>query len=719
MSARPTGAGGVRAADGSPAAAPAGTTVGDVRLALHAPPLLTPFNAAGVLTAADVHVAARLGRLAGETDQRVLLAVALAVRAVRAGSVCVRLDDLGAFAIPETEDTPAPASAAGPDPVGDTAATATATATASPTAAAAAGVLPWPEPGGWAAAVAASPLVAAGVDGPVDRPVRWVGERLYLDRYWRDELLVRRAVDGRLAGSVPGTPPGTPSGTAPRTPSQASPFASASTAPATPPGAPSPIPPGAVAADRLSAVVHRLFPAAGDDRQRLAAATAVLSRLTVLTGGPGTGKTTTVARVLAVLQEVAGPGLRIALAAPTGKAAARLQEAVRDAVASFADADRERVGAPEATTVHRLLGWQPGTSTRFRHGAHHHLPHDVVVVDETSMVSLPLMARLLEALRPEARLVLVGDPDQLASVEAGAVLGDLVGRPPVAAAVPSVEPFVPGDLTGQEREQLRNGVVRLTIVHRQDHGSAILPLAAAVRAGDADRALAVLRAGDPSVTFTAVGERLTEEEVAPVRADAEAAGAALVAAARAGDAAGALEALSAHRLMLAHRRGPAGVARWAALVEEWVSAAAGPDPRPASAPQAGTPWYPGRPLLVTANDRETGLYNGDTGVLVADGDGGVVAVFGDPADPLRVRPHRLPPVETVHAMTVHRGQGSQFRKVSIILPPATSPLLTRELLYTAVTRAREAVHVVGTAEAVRVAVGRPVRRASGLREPLT
>ncbi|WP_448070565.1 exodeoxyribonuclease V subunit alpha [Georgenia yuyongxinii] len=632
---------------------PAGASA-EARLALRATPLLGLFNVAGVLAAADVHVATRLGRLAGERDEAVLLAVALAVRAVRAGSVCVRLDDLEALAVPEAED-------------------------AVPT-----GPLPWPERRGWAAAVQASPLVAVGVDGAADRPVRWVDGRLYLDRYWRDELRVRRAADARLASPIG----------------------------------------GAIAADRLAGAVQRLFPATADVRQRLAAATAVRSRLTVLTGGPGTGKTTTVARVLAVLQDVAGPGLRIALAAPTGKAAARLQEAVRQEVAQFDAVDQDRVGTPEATTLHRLLGWRPDSSTRFRHDVRHHLPHDVVVVDETSMVSLPLMARLLEALRPEARLLLVGDPDQLASVEAGAVLGDLVGRPPVAGGLPeAVDAFAAADLTVGEREQLGNGVVRLTTVYRQESGSQILPLAAAIRDGDADEALAVLRAGGRSVEFVEMaGDRLTEPEMQQVRGDAEEAGAALIRAARAGDAAGALRALERHRLMLAHRRGPAGVAHWAALVEGWVAEADRPD---GSSPTTGTSaqgpaslWYPGRPLLVTANDRESGLYNGDTGVIVADGDGGVIAVFGDPDAPMRVRPHRLPPVESVHAMTVHRGQGSQFGHVSLILPPATSPLLTRELLYTAVTRAQKLVRVVGTEEAVRAAVGRPVRRASGLREPL-
>ena len=632
---------------------------GDPRLAVGVPAWLAAFNAARVVSATDLRVALRLGRLTGEQDERVLLAVALAVRAVRSGSVCVRLDDLGPLRLPEDEEA----------------------------ARAEAEHLPWPDDAPWAEAVARSPLVAAGVDGPADRPARWVAGMLYLDRYWRDELAVRRDVDGRLA--APDLP---------------------------------------VDDARLDAALTRLFPAEQDARQRLAAAHAAHRRLTVLTGGPGTGKTTTVARLLAVLHDAAapgaGPGLRVALAAPTGKAAARLQEAVREVVTGFGPADRERVGAPVASTLHRLLGYRPGSSTRFRHDAHHHLPHDVVVVDETSMVALPLMARLLEALRPDARLVLVGDPDQLASVEAGAVLGDLVHRapllgPPAAPAVTAQADAALADAPAPEagevddRAALGNGVVRLRTVHRQHSDSAILPLAAAVRHGDADQVLALLREEHASVQFLETdADDVDDAVLAAVRHDAVEAGTRLVEAARAGDAAGALTALAAHRVMVAHRRGPAGRGRWAAQVEAWVEEATGHH-------ATESPWVAGRPLLVTTNDAEVGLYNGDTGVLVAEGDGaGVVAAFGDPRAPLRVRTHRLPPVETVHAMTVHRAQGSQFDRVTLVLPPATSPLLTRELLYTAVTRAQTFVRVVGSEAAVRAAVTTAVQRASGLRSPL-
>ncbi|WP_199422506.1 exodeoxyribonuclease V subunit alpha [Actinotalea solisilvae] len=614
----------------------------DARLALRASPLLRTFNVAGLLSAADVHVAQRLGRLAREPDETVQLAVALAVRGVRSGSVCVELDE---------------------------AATLTAEAEVE---GGVADDLPWPEPRAWREAIERSPLVAVGPYGHEDRPVRWVDGRLYLDRYWRDEQVVRAEIDARLA------------------------------APAL-----------AVDPSALRGSVERLFPRDVDERQRLAGVTCAVSPLTVLTGGPGTGKTTTVARILAILQEVAGEGagrprLRVALAAPTGKAAARLKEAVQLEVGRLGQTDHDRVGDLEATTIHRLLGWRPGSSTRFRHDRSRRLPHDVVVVDETSMVSLPLMARLLEALRPHTRLLLVGDPDQLASVEAGAVLGDLVRRaaagdgplPAVEAALP-----LPAAFPAEDHAALRHGVVRLTVNHRFE-GLELAALAAAIRDGRVDETIALLRSGHPSITWVDTEGTLTPAHLTGLHDDVRAAGSALLAAARAGDAPAALRALEQHRLLLAHRRGPAGVAHWAEVAEAWV---AEPD-----APDQQGPWPLGLPLLVTTNDRDSGLFNGDTGVVIADEAGARVAVFGDPDRPLRISPHRLPAVVPVHAMTVHRAQGSQFARVSLVLPPATSPLLTRQLLYTAATRAREAVRLLGSEDAVRVAVGREIRRASGL-----
>jgi exodeoxyribonuclease V alpha subunit len=310
------------------------------------------------------------------------------------------------------------------------------------------------------------------------------------------------------------------------------------------------------------------------------------------------------------------------------------------------------------------------------------------------MVSLTMMARLLAAVRPQARLVLVGDPDQLASVEAGAVLGDLAradGRPEPALDAALAELGLPGGV--------RNGVVTLDHVWR--FGGAIADLARAVQVGAAEAAVDLLTCGYHDLEFTGPGE------LDAVRADVLATGRALATAARAGDATAALTALERHRVLCAHRHGPYGVTRWTADIDRWLPGRGGEE----------SPWYPGRPVLVTANDYDTGLFNGDTGVVVSGPDGPRVA-FARGGPPTLYPPSRLSDVVTVHAMTVHRGQGSQFRRVTVVLPPAESPLLTRELLYTAITRAREHVRVIGTADAVRAAVERPVSRASGLRHRL-
>ncbi|MFD4180350.1 exodeoxyribonuclease V subunit alpha [Rhodococcus sp. NPDC058514] len=617
----------------------------DVRVAQRGKGALREFNEAGVLAAADVHVALRLSALAGEQSEAVQLATALAVRAVRLGSVCLDLAKIREVHVDERWDEEC-------EPV-DLAA------------------LPWPRDEEVAAALRASPLIVGGVAGPL-RPLRLVdtddGGLLYLERYFRQEETIRRVLDER-AGVHPMVDEGA-----------------------------------------LTAGLGELFlregggPSDAPDRQRIAAAVAATHATSVIVGGPGTGKTHTVARVLALLTRQPGPTPRIGLAAPTGKAAARLQESVRD--------QADGLGLPStmtAMTLHRMLGWMRGG--RFRFNASNHLPYDVIVVDETSMVSLTMMCRLLEALRPDTRLVLVGDPDQLTSVDAGAVLADLVARPvsrvenPVLARVVGADLDASDDpdeaaLSEGERDRLRGGVVRLSRGRR--FGGAIARLAVAVRDADEDTVLAILRDGSEEVSF--VGP----DELAALRTDVVRTAAAVTEAAVAGDALAALRHSEAHRLLCAHRAGPFGVTWWARQAMDWIGDATATRLDPER-------WYPGQPLLVTANDHETRIYNGDTGVVVRREDDELVAAFARGDEPLMLNLSYLSAVQTVYAMTIHRSQGSQYDTVSVVLPGEESSLLTRELLYTAITRARKHVRIVGTEESVRAGVRRQVLRASGLR----
>ncbi|WP_353650425.1 exodeoxyribonuclease V subunit alpha [Nakamurella sp. A5-74] len=657
---------------------------------------LAAFNDAEVLIAADVHVARQLGLLAGETDDDVLLAVALAVRAVRQGSVCVDLFTVRDAVLGESADVAdLPVAGADDHEVGD------------PELArqlARQYALDWPDAERWRALVTASALVEVcpddavpPADGGPGRPLRWFGGRLYLDRYWRQERAVAAELVTRMS-----------------------------------------VPDDALDEQtiiRRTAAIQRLFPEPeNESRQRIGAAVSASRRLAVLAGGPGTGKTTAVARMIAVLADREGPAPRIALAAPTGKAAARLGQAVRDEIATFSVGDRARIGDVQASTLHRLLGWRPGSRSRFKHDARQHLPHDVVVVDESSMVPLTMMARLLEALRPEARLLLVGDPDQLASVEAGAVLGDIVARAEALdragdsgggrAGVPGADDLLgrlcPVDeptLDDVDRRAAAAGVTRLT--HRFRFGEEIGRLADAIRRGDADQAIAVLGAGGSRIDWVDREADERDPAMAELRDDVVRAARTLTAAALDGDVVQALRAMDEHRLLCAHRSGPFGAAWWARVIQRWIAAdrAVRGEPLTATDRRTGADswWEPGRPLLITDNDYELGLFNGDTGVVIKDGQQGLVAAFGDARDPVTVRPGRLSGVQSVYAMTIHKSQGSQFKAVTVILPPAQSPLLTRELLYTAATRASERVRIIGSAHAVRTAIARPVSRASGLR----
>ncbi len=628
MSVGNAGAEGAAAEPGGATPEPKGARERDpfeARFALRASGLLRQFNEAGVVDAADVHVARELARLGGERDETVLLAVALAVRGPRLGHVHVDLAKIRDTAAVDAEE-----------PI-DLAA------------------LDWPEPRAWVARVSASPLVTPG-DQPAAagevRPLRLVGSWLYLDRYWTEEVGVARSLRAMAAG-----------------------------------------PPAAVDAELLQDGLARLFGAEASGRQSQAAATAVTHRWSVVAGGPGTGKTTTVARIVALICEQAaaagGAVPLVALAAPTGKAAARLQESVH-AEAAALNVDervREELLALRASTIHRLLGWRPGSSSRFRHDRNQRLAHDVVIVDETSMVSLSLMARLIEALRSGARLILVGDPGQLASIEAGAVLGDIVGAG--------------GDGGGSQSPP---EIVVLDRVHR--FGGGIARLATAIRDGDGDAVMELLRAGADDVTWLDLD--VAERDALPaVSEPALAAARATIEAARAGRARDALDALGSFRILCAHRRGPYGVATWTARMEGWLAtelADLDPEDR----------WYVGRPLLVNENDYELRLNNGDTGVVVSLGDGRVAAAFARGEETIEHSPTRLGAVDTVYAMTVHKSQGSQFHRAAVLLPSPESRILTRELLYTAATRAQGQLILAGTEASVRAAVARPVARASGL-----
>jgi exodeoxyribonuclease V alpha subunit len=619
----------------------------DVRLARGASGLLLEFNDAGVLAAADVHVARRLAGLIEEADDSVVLAAALAVRAPRIGHVFVDLERIHETATVDVDD-----------PIDLT-------------------TLPWPEPGAWIARVAASGLVGT------DRPLQLVGSALYLNRYWREEQQVATDLEA-LAGAAD-------------------------------------VP---VRMDILIDGIARLFQGEDPDpRQKQAAAAAVLRRVGVVAGGPGTGKTTTVARIVALLEEQAlaagaAPPL-IALAAPTGKAAARLAEAVHTEAERLEvdEAIRQRLVELEASTLHRLLGWKPGTHSRFRHDGGNRLPYDVVIVDETSMVSLSLMARLTEAVRREARLILVGDPGQLTSIEAGAVLGDIVGPAAEAPRMSTAVRAAVEDATGSPVDgdapaddvPVGDGIVVLRTVHR--FGGGIERLADAIHAGDADAAIGALT--DDSITWidADAGDPAVLDQLSAVRSAAVSTGLAVIEAARAGDAAGAIRELGAFRVLCAHRRGNHGVATWMPRIETWLAG---------ELPGFGSEqWYVGRPLLVTENDHGIRLYNGDTGVVVTSATTGrPTAAFERQGEIVTFSPTRLAAVETVYAMTVHKSQGSQFDTAAVLLPDPESPILTRELLYTAVTRARSRLMLVGTEEAIRAAVERPIARASGLRRRL-
>lgn len=524
----------------------------------------------------------------------------------------------------------------------------------------------------WLTKLRASPVV--GAPGEAKPLILDRANRLYLRRYWEYETQLAAALAARIDGLQP-----------------------------------------EVDHAILRKGLETFFGASGSEfnRQKLAAFTALTRNLTIISGGPGTGKTRTVVMILALLAEQSGAVLRVALAAPTGKAAARLKEAIEATARTLPEALRARL-PNESTTLHRLLGVIPN-SPYFRHDAQHPLTADVVVVDEASMVDLALMAKLAAAVPAHARLILLGDKDQLASVEAGAVLGDICNTGvELGIARSQAEEFA--HLTGEKasaetepsRAPIHEHIVELRRNYRFTGESGIARLSQMINRGDADGAVEFLAQTSNSGDVTA---RATPGAKSFAAALAE-----IVAAhygAELTDAASALERFGRFRILCALRQGPFGAENCNRVVERILTERGRIEPRAS--------WYAGRPVMITRNDYNLKLFNGDIGIVLPDpeSDGDLRVFFpGTEGNLRRFLPSRLPAHETAFAMTVHKSQGSEFDRVLLILPDAENPVVTRELLYTGLTRARSGVELWYREPLLRAAIGTRIARASGLRDAL-
>ncbi|QGG74457.1 exodeoxyribonuclease V subunit alpha [Pseudomonas syringae] len=573
----------------------------------------------------------------------------------------------------------------------------------------------------WCQALSDSMLVAEVGDSSAEarqKPLVLAERRLYLRRYWTYERRIAAALRQRLAQRE--TPP-----------------------------------------EGLPQQLDALFgpadpsPQAVIDWQKLACALATRKGFSIITGGPGTGKTTTVVRLLALLQAPAvqsGQPLRIRLAAPTGKAAARLTESISQQVKSLDVSDDVRQKIPsEVTTVHRLLGSRPGTR-HFRHHAGNLLPLDVLVVDEASMIDLEMMANLLDALPAHARMVLLGDKDQLASVEAGAVLGDLCRDAEEGFYSPDTQAWleaVSGEDLGKgglrqgdaQQHPLAQQVVMLRHSRRFGQGSGIGQLARLVNQQQDQQARALLSAGSHDDLFALALKGEQDLKFERLVLDGLGRGEQgpqgyrhylnVLAAERPADdsalddacwtrwtrwARSVLSAFDAFQLLCAVRKGPWGVEGLNQRITHALFSA--------KLIESEQQWYEGRPVLMTHNDYGLGLMNGDIGITLRlperDGEGKQVLRVAFPrndgSEGVRfVLPSRLNEVETVYAMTVHKSQGSEFAHTALILPEALNPVLTKELIYTGITRAKHWFSLIEPRQGIfEEALRRKVKRLSGL-----
>ncbi|WP_211364221.1 exodeoxyribonuclease V subunit alpha [Propionivibrio limicola] len=644
-----------------------------------------------------------------ETPPALMLATALVSHQLGRGHVCLDLENtlldpyMALSLPPEQEDEPNPDQAEIPQPCD---------------------LLAGWTPSGWISALNHPELVS---DGQTRTPLVLVGHRLYLRRYWRYERQVEQQIQQRIENSA----------------------AIASEVPEA----------------ELKTTLNALFPPADSgktDWQKIACALAARSAFSIITGGPGTGKTTTVVRLLALLQSIALAKsssvdnvrpLQIRLAAPTGKAAARLKESISGAISKLPgfvqeNADLKASIPTEVTTLHRLLGTRPDSRT-FRHNARNPLPLDVLVIDEGSMVDLEMMAALLMALPPHARLVLLGDKDQLASVEAGSVLGELCRRARAGHFLPETVRWIEA-MTGETVESslcddaglpLDQHVVMLRESRRFDASSGIGQLADAVNAGNTDKIHEVFAHGYGDLRrhdFPTLEEKELESILlGDADDDASPQGLAGLAgylnivrrerppldADKAAFDAWATKVLNAHgrfQLLCALRNGPFGVKGMNLRIESLL--------HKRKLIQPGASWYEGRPVLVTRNDYRLELMNGDIGIALSypvrnkasgqiewssrvafpkgDGSGGIHWVL----------PSRLLSTETVFALTVHKSQGSEFEHCALLLPPVRNPILTRELVYTGITRGKSwfSLICIGNKAIVEEASARTVQRSGGL-----
>lgn len=616
------------------------------------PAALQPFVDAGVLGPAEVHLARTLTRLAHTSSSQVsdeeMLSLALAGWAVAAGHVCL---DLAHLVDQVTRELAARVDEAALRKILD---------------------LPWPARDAVVTALRSSPLVGAADHDPhnvdITRPLVLSGDLLYLTRQWIDEGIVAQRMSRRLGE------------------------------------------PALVPDERHSQWAREPFaePDGDDAVQVEAVLTSLTHRTVMLLGGPGTGKTYTIAAMLHALAsradaETSRP-LRVALAAPTAKAAQQMTASITGSLGSGSfpatHADNITRWASTAGTLHSLLGVRGGNLVRFAHDARHPLPYDVVVVDEVSMVSLPLMARLLEAVHDDTTLVLVGDPQQLQSIETGAVLGELEHLRDRLPHMVTLRENRRQRVIGEDGRPSLNAIGQIASLMRPKDGDNIA----------LDALFAAFESADGSVTWidsTDDSSPITEATLARLGDDLDPFSRARAAAESTDpdSAARALEELDSVRVLCAHRLGDWGVSGWNDTVARMaeVGSAAG---------------SPGRPILVTRNDRATGLNNGDTGIVVSS-PGSARAAFwsrGASSNGDAVRMFDLTTLadtETAFAMTVHKAQGSQYDTVVFIVPPLASPLLQREMLYTAVTRAAKRLVIVGSRAAIEKAlVTRSERRSS-------